>query len=272
MNDFLTEMASQSRARAAAINGRFPASALDLPLHPLKAQGFDLIAEIKDSSPADGVLAESGANRAARARDYASGGAAAISVLTEPSKFAGKLQHLREVADAVSELRVPVMRKDFLVDPLQVTEARSAGASGVLLIAAMLPDEMLRAMLDCVIDHSMFALIESFDAVELQRCTALLEEAKYLGRAENGQLLVGVNTRNLRTLEVDSARLAELAPLLPEKVVCVAESGLKNTADVAQAKRLGYDMALIGTALMKSADPARLVADMLQAGRGAVPA
>ena len=166
--------------------------------------------------------------RATRARQYVDGGAAAISVLTEPSRFDGSLEHLEEVAAAVSG--TPVMRKDFLVDPVQVLEARAAGASGVLLIAAMLDDSQLRSMLDCAAEHGLFVLLESFDDPDLARSSKLLDNPADRERAAAGQLLFGVNTRNLRTLHVDPQRLAKLAPALPA-ARCVAESGLHEAAD-----------------------------------------
>jgi indole-3-glycerol phosphate synthase len=193
-----------------------------------------------------------------RARAYADGGAAAISVLTEPSRFDGELAHLEEVVAAVPG--TPVMRKDFLVEPVQVLEARAAGASGVLLITTMLEDEKLASMMDCAFEHDMFVLLESFDEDDLRR------SAKYLDR--DGQLLIGINTRNLRTLEVDADRLERLAPLLPDGT-CVAESGLRVADDAARVARWGYTMALVGTALMRSEDPTALVRDMRAAGAAA---
>jgi indole-3-glycerol phosphate synthase len=267
MSDFLQQMSRLSAARATAARRRYTDSELGLPVVPLGLQCFDLIAEIKDSSPSEGALAVAGADRAERARDYAQGGAAAISVLTEPSKFAGELAHLADIVSAVSGLNVPVMRKDFLVDPIQVTEARAAGASGVLLIAAMLSDRSLAAMLDRAYEYSMFVLLEAFDEQDLQRIAKLLEQERHSSKVENRELLIGVNTRNLRTLAVDQGRLARLASLLPSIASCVAESGLASADDAAEASRLGYRMALVGTALMKSTEPAKLMAAMLAAGR-----
>ena len=160
MSDFLATMA-QSSAERAARAGPIGAAQLDKPVVPLQLGAFDVIAEIKDRSPAEGGLTARGVDRAARARQYADGGAAAISVLTEPSRFDGSLEHLEEVVTAVAG--TPVMRKDFLVDPVQVLEARRAGASGVLLITAMLSDEKLRAMLDVAFELGMFVLLEAFD-------------------------------------------------------------------------------------------------------------
>jgi len=264
MSDFLQTMATGSRARAAEAP-QFSSQDFDKPLVPLTLGAFDVIAEIKQRSPAEGELVsgQPGAGLAARARAYAAGGAAAISVLTEPSRFDGELAHLEEVAAAVPG--TPVMRKDFLVDPVQVLEARKAGASGVLLIAAMLPDKELRAMLDCAWEHGMFVLLESFDNNDLLRSSRLLEVPAEAERAASGQLLIGVNTRNLRTLEVDAARLEKLAPSLPA-AKCVAESGLASAADAGRVAAWGYSLALVGTALMRSDDPAGLIAAMRKAG------
>lgn len=262
MSDFLQSMAALSEQRAANA-GSFTASDFDKPVVALSLSEFDVIAEIKDTSPAAGVLATSSHNRGQRAQRYAAGGAAAISVLTEPSRFAGELSHLAEVVAAVPD--TPVMRKDFLVDAVQILEARKAGASGVLLIATMLSDKTLHAMLDCAWEHSLFVLLESFDAEDLARSTALLDHSGHAEKADNGELLFGVNTRNLRTLAVDADRLRQLAPQLPQGR-CVAESGLNTVDDAARVSAWGYSVALVGTALMRSDDPATLVSAMKQAG------
>jgi len=190
-------------------------------------------------------------------------------VLTEPSRFAGDLAHLEEVVAAVPQ--TPVMRKDFLVEPLQVHEARKAGASGVLLITTMLSDAKLREMLDAAWQHGMFVLLEAFDESDLARASTLLEDDVECERAASGQLLIGVNTRNLRTLKIDAARLQCLAPLLPD-ARCVAESGLHVADDAATVAAYGYRMALVGTALMRSDDPAALIAAMRHAGGARVNA
>lgn len=265
MSDFLATMARSSAARAAEARA-FTDADFDKPVVPLTLGAFDVIAEIKNRSPAEGQLRcqspyseSTGASHLiSRAQGYAAGGAAAISVLTEPSRFDGELAHLEEVAGAVPD--TPVMRKDFLVDPVQVLEARAAGASGVLLITTMLDDAALRTMLDCAFEHGMFVLLESFDENDLRR------SARFLDR--DGQLLIGVNTRNLRTLEVDGDRLQRLSSQLPD-AVCVAESGLREPADAARVAGWGYTMALVGTALMRSDDPTALVAGMREAGAAA---
>lgn len=270
MSDFLQTMASHSAVRAAAVSSSFSSSDFDKPVIPLTLSTFDVIAEIKDRSPAEGNLKTSNSSgdsdRNSRAKAYAAGGAAAISVLTEPSRFDGDLAHLETVAAAVPG--TPVMRKDFLVEPVQILEARKAGASGVLLITTMLSDAKLREMLDCAWEHGLFVLLESFDADDLRRSSELLDNPVDHDKADAGQLLVGVNTRNLRTLEVDSERLKNLAPQLPA-ASCVAESGLLVPDDAARVAGWGYRLALVGTALMRSDDPATLVAAMRTAGAAA---
>jgi len=267
MSDFLRQMAQHSVERA-TVASEPAAEALDKPVVPLALGSFDVIAEIKSHSPAEGELAGSELDRAVQAKTYADGGAAAISVLTEPSRFLGSLDHLAEVVAAVPG--TPVMRKDFLVEPVQVLEARAAGASGVLLITAMLEDSKLRSMLDCAREHGMFVLLEAFDEDDLTRTTNLITEHDLVAAAED-KLLFGVNTRNLRTLEVDPERLQELARHLPAGRG-VAESGLVTADDAARAAEWGYSMALVGTALMRSNDPGALVASMRDAGSKALAA
>lgn len=267
MGDFLKEMAVTSAARAAATLRTVTAKDLDKPVHPLRLSTFDIIAEIKNRSPAEGELAKNAGSRVLRALTYAEAGAAAISVLTEPDKFDGELWHLEEVVEAISTTSTPVMRKDFLVDVVQIIEAKVAGASGVLLIAAMLSDADLASMLDCAFEHNLFVLLEAFDENDLERSVALMNRLDYREQAEKNKLLLGVNTRNLRTLKVDANRLEQFAKKLPDEVVCVAESGQHTAADVSRVKQWGYAAALVGTALMRADDPGKLVSDMLQAGR-----
>ena len=269
MSDFLKIMAANSAARAATVSAHFSSADFELPVVPLTPGRFDVIAEIKERSPAEGVLRSGDNDRVSRAKSYAAAGSLAISVLTEPSRFDGDIAHLAEVAAAVPA--TPVMRKDFLVEPVQVHEARKAGASGVLLIATMLSDRKLREMLDAAWQHGMFVLLETFDKDDLARSSTLLKNANDLDRVQSGQLLIGVNTRNLRTLEVDSERLRNLAPLLPA-ARCVAESGLAVAADAASVASYGYRAALVGTALMRSDDPASLIAEMREAGAARVAA
>lgn len=256
MSDFLEAMAASSAARAA--EAVVPA-AVDRVRSPLATHRFGIIAEIKNRSPAEGALAGPDADRSARAKLYANAGAAAISVLTEPDRFDGHLDHLAEVVDAVPD--TPVMRKDFLTDPVQVREAHAVGASGVLLITAMLDDSRLDAMLDCAWQLDLFVLLEAFSEEDIKRAHDLLTQPAHADKAENGELLFGVNSRNLRTLDVDPNRLERYADLLPAGVT-VAESGLKTAEDASRVARQGYRLALVGTALMRSSNPAALIGAM----------
>ncbi len=262
-------MATASRDRAAFVSRSFSAEELGKPIVPLTLSDFDIIAEIKEESPSEGRLSSAGDDREQRAVGYADAGAAAISVLTEPFRFAGEIGHLEAVVDAVTERGVPVMRKDFLVETCQVLEARAAGASGVLLIAAILDDTELQDMLDCAYEHEMFVLLEAFDDEDVERCCKLLAQPAHRDAANDRRLLLGVNCRNLRTLAIDPARFEHYAALLPNDVVTVAESGVVDASDAARVASQGYSMALIGTALMRADDPAGLLADMLAAGRSA---
>jgi indole-3-glycerol phosphate synthase len=199
---------------------------------------------------------------------YAEAGAAAVSVLTEPSRFDGSMRHLEQAARALGA-RVPVvpaMRKDFLVSPYQVLEARAAGAGGVLVILRMLPRADLEALVDEALAQGLFVLLEAFDAEDLELAAELVA-ARAVHR---DLLLVGVNCRDLVTLEVVPGRLEALAPRLPRDVARVAESGVATAADAARVAAAGYDLALVGSALMTGDDPRTLAAAMLEAARAAV--
>ncbi len=258
--DFLDEMGAASWARVPeAVGVRRPAPSLRL------SGAFDLIAEVKLTAPSVGRLALPAGDRAAfvasRAQAYAAGGAAAISVLTEPTRFDGALA---DVAAAAAAVDVPVMRKDFLVDPIQVAEAGAAGAGGVLLIARMLDDAALDACLDTAAAHGLFVLLEAFDQEDLQRAGARVDR----WAPDAPPLLVGVNTRDLSTLQVDPDRLAALASSLPIGAPGVAESGLVSPEDAARVRRQGYALGLVGSALMRSDNPEGLVRALVAAGRG----
>jgi indole-3-glycerol phosphate synthase len=267
--DFLQQMADRSRERVAAARGALSESAvIDLALAspvppPIRTSGggFDLIAEIKLRSPAVGALKSGDEGIDARAVAYASAGAAAVSVLTEPSRFDGSMAHLEASARALQPLRVPAMRKDFLVDPYQVAEARAAGAGGVLVILRMLTRPELEALLQAARRFSLFVLLEAFDEADIELSHQLLA-----GHGREG-VLVGVNCRDLVTLQVVPGRLEQLASLLPRSVPRVAESGVGTAEDARSASRAGYDFALVGSALMQAPDPASLARAMLQAGR-----
>ncbi|MEN7343020.1 MAG: indole-3-glycerol-phosphate synthase [Pseudomonadota bacterium] len=273
MADFLAQMAESSQARVAKAMSERDLDRLvrlvdsaSLPPRLVLSDGFDVIAEVKGHSPAEGELAdEASLDRVDLANQYADGGAMAVSVLSEPTRFAGNLAHVATVARTLAERQVPVMRKDFLVSPYQIYEARLSGAGGVLLITAMLDDAQLEAMLLTAASLSLFVLLECFDEADIERSAALLGHPTAIDMIDAGQLLLGVNTRNLRTLAVDTHRLANLAPRLPTGVITVAESGLKTASDAARVAELGYRAGLVGTALMRSDDPKGLIRAMREA-------
>jgi len=219
-------------------------------LTPTTGSPFGIISEVKRRSPSKGALAEI-PEPAALARAYADGGAKAISVLTEGRRFGGSLADLDAVRAAVE---VPVLRKDFTVDEYQIHEARAHGADLVLLIVAALDDETLSGFLRLTESLGMTALVETHTAEEIERATAA------------GARLVGVNVRNLKTLDVDPSTFGRLAPLLPPGCVAVAESGVGQAADVAAYAAAGAHVALVGEALVKGADPAGAVASFTAAG------
>jgi indole-3-glycerol phosphate synthase len=275
MSSFLDDMARSSAARVAQALARESAVALARraraapPSAPLRlgAGGFDVIAELKLRSPAAGRLGEQSQDWLGRVAAYARGGAAAVSVLTEPSRFDGSLEHLRAAAAALAPLGVPAMRKDFLVDPYQVLEARAAGAGGVLVILRMLPRARIVELLDAAAEYGMFVLLEAFDAADLAAARDLM--SRRAGTAE--QLLIGINSRDLTTLEVVPERFAQLAPLLPRDWPAVAESGVASAEDARQMRILGFGLALIGTALMASEDPATRLREIFAAARTVQP-
>ena len=270
--DFLAGMAAASRARSAAAQAELPARELlarvkDLPRAPsLKLSSFDLIAEVKLRSPAVGLLkAAADEDVGERVATYARAGAAAVSILTEPSRFDGSLDDLERGAHALHPLAVPAMRKDFLVDGYQVIEGRVAGAGGVLAILRMIPRADLEELIDTALQLEMFVLLEAFDEPDI----ALAHELVDARAAHHDLLLVGVNSRDLTTLKVVPGRLDALGAKLPRSVKRVAESGVATAGDAARMARNGYDAALVGSALMSAPDPAALARDMLSAARKA---
>jgi indole-3-glycerol phosphate synthase len=270
MASFLDRMASSSRERARTARAREPlddiaarAQASPEPL-ALELSGFDLIAELKLRSPSAGGLADSGFDAGRQLDAYVAGGAAAVSVLTEPAEFKGELEHLAAAATRLRPLGCPVMRKDFLVDPYQVIEARANGASGVLLIAAMLGDAELDELVAIAQELGLFILLEAFDAADLERIARLdFDPAR-------SQVLVGVNSRDLRTLAVDVGRFARLAGKLRRDIPAVAESGIETSADIERVAKLGFSLALVGSALMRDGDSEAKVAELIAAGRDAL--
>lgn len=210
----------------------------------LRGRGLAVIAEVKRRSPSAGSLADD-LDAADQARRYVEGGAAAVSVLTEPEFFAGSLDDLRAVRRAVT---VPILRKDFLLHPAQVAEAAAAGADAVLLIAAIVDDDVLGALIAEARRLGLDALVEVHDEAEVARA---------LGA---GADLVGVNNRDLTTFEVDLGVAERLANLLPDDVVRVAESGVSDVRGARRMAAAGYDAILVGEAAVRAEDPAAFVA------------
>ena len=275
MSGFLDEMARSSAARAAQAMAAEPFAALERrakaaphgPRLVLSAQGFDVIAELKLMSPAAGRLGAQNEDWLKRVTDYAQGGAAAVSVLTEPSRFDGSLEHLQQASAALAPFKVPTMRKDFLVDPYQVLEARAAGAGGVLVILRMLARPRISELLDVAAEHRMFVLLEAFDGDDLRVARDLMTARAASRGAAPEPILIGVNCRDLQTLNVVQERFEGLAPLLPAGWPAVAESGVAGGADARRVQNLGYRLALIGTALMAQDDPSPLLREIFLATR-----
>ena len=269
--DFLQQMAESSRERVrTARRSVSDAALLELalatpqpPALPRHHAGFDLIAELKLRSPAAGQLKSGDEDVPARVTAYAEAGAAAVSILTEPSRFDGSLSHLQTGARALAPLRVPAMRKDFLVDPYQVVEARVAGAGGVLVILRMLPRAEIEVLLERARTLGLFVLLEAFDEHDIEQMHDLVDTHT------SAVVLAGVNCRDLVTLQVVPYRLEELVHLLPTSVSRVAESGVGSSEDARRVAAAGYDLALVGSALMQGGDPRALAGAMLAAGRAA---
>jgi indole-3-glycerol phosphate synthase len=212
--------------------------------------GVKIIAEVKRSSPSKGALAAIG-DPAGLAADYATGGAAWISVLTERRRFGGSLDDLDAVRAAV---QTPLLRKDFVVSSYQLWEARAHGADAVLLIVAALDQDALVSLQERARSLGLTALVEVHDEVDLERAV------------EAQAAVIGVNARNLRTLEVDRGTFARLSPRIPDGVVRVAESGVRGPHDVLEYARHGAQAVLVGESLVTGGDPRAAVADLVAAG------
>src|SRR5690606_6643702 len=261
-----SSLASLEQARARESEQALWARVSDAPPAPrlkLSPEGFDIIAECKLHSPSAGDLSSHTTDVESRVKAYAQGGACAVSVLTETTRFGGSLDHLAQAAAALAPYDTPVMRKDFLVDPYQVMEGRAAGAGGVPVIIRMLDRSRITALLDCACMLKMFVLLEAFDAADLKVAREVLAARK--GHSE--QILVGVNCRDLDQLTVDLGRLDELAEHLPANCTHVAESGVSSLEDVRKVVDIGYHVALVGTTLMHSDEPRDLLGRMLATGR-----
>src|SRR5579863_4361536 len=266
---FLEEMTRSSRERMLRAQRACSEAALlerarqcqPAPVLPADPAGFDLIAELKFRSPAAGRLQPRADDIAARVVGYARAGAAAVSILTEPTRFDGSLEHLELAARALEPLQVPVMRKDFIVAPYQIIEARVAGAGGVLVILRMLSKPAIGELLDCARSLGLFVLLEAFDSGDIETLHEILGAV-----SAPATVLAGLNCRDLTTLQIVPKRLQELAPLLPVSVPRVAESGVTSPSDAATVAAAGYQYALVGSALMGEDDPQRLAGALLKAG------
>lgn len=231
----------------AAVEG---APAVRDPMPAFRASGLSVICEVKRSSPSKGALAEID-DPAVLALAYAGGGAAAISVLTEQRRFGGSLDDLDLVGWRVDQ---PLLRKDFMVEPYQIYEARAHGADLILLIVAALDDAKLRELYDVATGLGLTPLVEVHTPDEAKRAVDL------------GAELIGVNNRNLKTLDVDLARFEQIAESIPGGIVKVAESGIKSPADAARVTSAGADAILVGEALVTEANPGAMIAAMIAAG------
>ncbi len=235
----------------ATLKAKVASVAPALPVVPLlRRPGVQLIAEVKRSSPSKGALADI-ADPAALASAYESGGAAAISVLTEQRRFGGSLADLDAVRAAV---RIPILRKDFMVEEYQFWEARAHGADIILLIVAGLEQTQLVEFMGLARELGMTALVETHDEAEIARAL------------DAGAEVIGVNARNLKTLEVDRDVFQRVAHLIPSTCVRIAESGVRSPEDVITYGEQGADVVLVGEALVTGADPQAAARAMIDAG------
>ena len=228
---------------------RKAASPLDA-LAALKSEGVSVIAEVKRASPSRGAMAEID-DPAALAGDYEAGGARVISVLTEPRRFGGSLEDLAAVRAAV---RVPLLRKDFVISSYQLWEARAHGADMVLLIVAALEQNALVSLVERAVSIGLVPLVEVHAADELDRAV------------DAGAKVIGVNARNLATLEVDRGVFGRIAPRIPDGIVKIAESGVRGPHDLLAYAAAGADAVLVGESLVIGKDPRSAVADLVTAG------
>ena len=216
----------------------------------LRGPELAVVAEMKQRTPSMGVLTDD-YRPADLAHAYAEGGAAAISVLTHMAGFGGRVEHLRSVRAATD---LPILRKDFVTDPYEVAEARACGADAVLLIVAALQPDQLRDLIALTRSRGIVALVEVHDEPE----TAAALEA--------GARVIGINHRDLRTFEVDLGLTARLRKLIPSEVIVVAESGIHSAEDARRMRDAGADAVLVGELLMRSADPAGQIKDLIASG------
>jgi indole-3-glycerol phosphate synthase len=255
---FLEDIVAASRAELAASQARRPLEELQrmaqeqpaaLGLAPaLSGDRIRLIAEVKQASPSRGVIRPD-FDPVAIAQTYAQSGAAAISVLTEARYFKGSLNHLRDIRKAVTNL--PLLRKDFILCPYQVYQARACGADSLLLIVAILTPKKLGELLELSHELGMDCLVEVHNEKELEIALA------------SGARIIGINNRDLKTFNVDLDTTRRLRPLIPQDRIVVGESGIKDGRDMAKLKKWGVNAALVGEALMLVPDIAAKMKELL---------
>ena len=258
MAEFLATIVDHVRSQLERRRREMPASVLhERPLFQTPTRGFAkslagasrrIIAEVKRASPSKGLIRES-CDPVAIAKDYASHGASAISVLTEERFFQGSLLYLEQIRTAVN---LPLLRKDFIIDPYQVTEARSYGADAVLFIAALLDPGLLKDLCEQATALSLDALVEVHSEEELN--AAVLAGAR----------LVGINNRDLKTFEVNLTTTEKLAPLVPNGMPAVCESGIESVEQIRRVEKLGIHVFLIGESLMRAAQPGKKLRQLLE--------
>jgi len=248
---FLTEIVAAKREEVRAAKRRLPEAALLAAPRParrdfaggLRRNGLAVIAEIKRASPSKGSIAPH-LDLPRLVAAYEAGGAAAISVLTDRKYFGGTLADLAEVRRLTG---LPILRKDFIIDPYQVAEASAAGADAILLITACLGQQQLRELLAVAAELSLTPLVEVHDEGELARVAALAIE------------IIGINNRDLRTFRVDPGTVFRLLPMAPKGTVLVAESGISEPAEAAALARAGVAAILVGETLVRSTDPSATI-------------
>lgn len=227
---------------------RFEPSGNHLFYRKLSAPGLSFICELKKASPSKGLISEDFPFEAI-AREYEAAGASAISCLTEPKWFRGDIEYLRKVAQEVS---LPVLRKDFIIDECQIEEAALAGASAILLIAAILDDRKIKAFMKLAGDLGMDVLAEAHDEREMERLLA------------DGARIAGVNNRDLRDFTIKMENTEKLARLVPEDVLLVSESGMTDKEKVHRMREAGADAVLIGEMLMKAGNRTELLQELVR--------
>ena len=261
MSDILDRICADKRAHVAdckaarplalveqAARAAGPARGFRAALEAARSEGrYGLIAEIKKASPSGGLIRPD-FHPASLARAYAGGGASCLSVLTDMPYFQGHLDYLHQAREAAT---LPALRKDFMVDSYQVAEARAAGADCILLIMAALEDGQAQELEAAALEHGMDVLVEVHNADELERAVRLRST------------MIGINNRNLKTLEVDLNTAVTLSAMLPEGYLVVGESGLKTPADLARLAQAQVTTFLIGESLMRQSDVAQATRDLL---------